>query len=396
MRRFQASVLVSLVLAAVSEPASANPASASLRTRAVEAAYNLDFQDAASLASEAIAADSNDAAAYRASALITWLQIVFARGSVTVDEYLGSVSKPSVALKPPPPALAARFHDHINRATQIADALVSSKPSDPDAHYQAGAAVGLLASYTATVDGRIIGAFRSARRAYDEHERVLTLDPKRRDAGLIVGTYRYLVSTLSLPMRLMAYVVGFGGDKDKGLKLVEDAAQYSGETTLEAQLALVLLYNRERNYDAALAILTQLRQRLPRNRILWLETGATLLRANRPAEADRILSEGITKLASDGRPKMFGEVALWHYKRGAARVRVQRYSDAQPDLKTALAADGRPWVQGRAHTELARIALALGDRATAQREIDQAIRLADADEDSAGERQARAVKASMK
>ena len=86
-------------------------------------------------------------------------------------------------------------------------------------HYDLGAAVGLQASYVATVEGRMLAGFKAARRCYDEHEQVLALDPSRKDAGLIVGTYRYLVSTLSLPMRVMAYVAGFGGGRDRGVQL---------------------------------------------------------------------------------------------------------------------------------------------------------------------------------
>jgi tetratricopeptide (TPR) repeat protein len=377
---------------AVASPAWANPASAPLRARAVDAAYNLDFAEATALARQAIGADPQDAAAHRALALITWLQIVFARGSVTVDEYLGSVTRPSVALKPPAPDAARVFKDSASRALQLADQRLQANPKDPDAHYQAGAAVGLAASYTATVEGRIIGAFRSARRAYDEHERVMELDPRRRDAGLVVGTYRYLVSTLSLPMRILAYVAGFGGDKDRGLRLVEDAAGYPGETRLEAQIALVLLYNRERQYDSALQVLNTLRERLPRNRILWLESGSTALRAQRGAEAERFLNEGIARLEKDPRPRMFGEVALWHYKRGAARVLLRQLAAAEADLRMATNGEGRDWVRGRAHGELAKIAVARGDAAAARQELDLAIRLAESDDDRPGVRQARALR----
>ena len=97
-----------------------------------------------------------------------------------------------------------------------------------NALYDVGAAVGLQASYAATVEGRVGGAFRAARRAYDTHERVLALDPSRKDAGLTVGTYRYVVATLSLPARWVAYLVGFGGDKSKGLHMIEEAARYPG------------------------------------------------------------------------------------------------------------------------------------------------------------------------
>lgn len=383
--------LAILMITAAPTATDANPASAALRGRAIEAAYNLDFPEASGLARQALAADPDDAAAHRALAVVTWLKIIFDRGAVTVDEYLGSVTRASVSLKPPPPAAARQFHESAARALQIADRLLKARPADPDAHYHVGAAVALQASYTASVEGRLVGAFRSARRAYDEHERVLTLDPRRRDAGLVVGTYRYVVATLSLPMRVIAYVAGFGGDKVKGLRLVEDAAKYGGETTVEAQFALVLLYSRERQYDAALNVLASLRQRLPRNRILWLESGATALRAGRAGDADRFLSDGIARLASDQRPRMFGEVALWHYKRGAARVLLKQYAAADADLKSVLAAEGRDWVRGRARTELAKIALARGDRAAAQREIDLAIKLGDADGDRSGARQARAL-----
>ena len=88
----------------------------------------------------------------------------------------------------------------------------------------------MRASYIATVEGKALGAFRVAREAYEEHERVLALDPRRKDAGLIVGTYRYMVSALALPVRWVAYIAGFGGGKDLGLRMVEEAAAYPGTT----------------------------------------------------------------------------------------------------------------------------------------------------------------------
>src|SRR5437762_11098875 len=101
-------------------------------------------------------------------------------------------------------------------------ARIAKNPQDADAHFQLGAAIGLNASYIATVDGSALGAFRAAREAYDEHQKVLDLDPKRKDAGLIVGTYRYIVSTLILPLRWFAYAAGFGGDRQLGIRMIED------------------------------------------------------------------------------------------------------------------------------------------------------------------------------
>src|SRR5262249_40886288 len=157
---------------------------------------------------------------------------------------------------------------------------------------------------TASVEGSLVGAFRAAREAYDEHEQVLALEPRRKDAGLIVGTYRYIVATLALPLRWMAYVAGFGGGREKGVSLIEEASRYAGETQHDPRFALGLIYNREKRYAGALDELARLRQQSPQNRLVWLETGSTNLRAGRAADAERFLSDGLARFAADRRQRM--------------------------------------------------------------------------------------------
>jgi tetratricopeptide (TPR) repeat protein len=363
--------------------AGANPASAALRARGSVELYNLDRDRAAATFREAIAADPDDSAAYRGLASVLWVGIAFDRGTMTVDSYLGRVSRGNVSVPPPPAAVSAEFQQAIDKALALARARLSTHPQDADATYELGAAIGLRASYMATIDGRVVGAFRAAKEAYDAHETVLALSPARRDAGLIVGTYRYVVAALSLPLRWMAYAAGFGGGREKGLELIQEAAEYPGDNQADARLALVLLYNREERYDNALDQLQQLRAKYPGNRLLWLETGATLLRADRPAEADRFFSEGLSKLAGDSRGRMFGEEALWHYKRGAARAVLGRTADARTDLAAALQKPGRDWVHGRAHFELGRLDKKDGRPDAARQHLEVAIRLCEGDRDGA-------------
>src|SRR2546429_8738547 len=242
-----------------------NPESVALRARASIQIYNLDRDQAIETFRQAIAADSQDAAAYRGLATGLWLSITFRRGNMTVDDYLGRVTKPTGPSSAAPSESTKAFTDAVERALAIARQRIAANANDADAHYQLGAAVGLRASYTATVEGSVVGAFRAAREAYDEHERVLTLEPRRKDAGLIVGTYRYIVAALALPLRWMAYVAGFGGGREKGLRLIEEAAGYTGENQTDARFALVLIYNRERRYSEALNELRQPRQPNPPN-----------------------------------------------------------------------------------------------------------------------------------
>jgi tetratricopeptide (TPR) repeat protein len=382
-------VLGCLLLAAVE--AEGNEKSRELTLRAYDAAYNLDYTQAAALLSEAIAADPNDAGAHRAMAVTAWLRIGFLRGSVTVDDYLGNATKPNINMTPPPPEEAQRFQQHASRALALAEGSLRARPSDPDAHFAVGSVVGIQASYGATVEGKVLASFRSAKRAYDEHERVLQLAPHRKDAGLVVGTYRYIVAALSLPMRLMAYVAGFGGGRERGLRMIEEAAAASGETEVEAKFALLLLYNREQRFSDAMRIVEELQTRFPRNRLLWLEGGSTLIRAAQWEPALAMLDEGLRRLESDERERMFGELPLWRYKRGLINVRLGRAPAARADLAAALNAPAREWVQGRAHTELGRLAEREGQRERARTEYRLAIQLAERGNDPVGKQEAEAL-----
>ncbi len=61
-------------------------------------------------------ADPKDPAAERGLASIPWMMISFRRGAVTVDEYLGGVTRQNVAMREPPADLASRFGTHRDRS----------------------------------------------------------------------------------------------------------------------------------------------------------------------------------------------------------------------------------------------------------------------------------------
>ena len=86
---------------------------------------------------------------------------------------------------------------------------------------------------------------------------------------------------------------------------------------------------------------------------------------------------------------MFGEDAIWYYKRGAARAALDRTAEAQQDLKKALSVEGRKWVHGRTHLELGKLALKAGNRASANGELQAAIALCESDNDAASADEAR-------
>ncbi len=382
-----------VLLAAPGAPA--QPAGTADRLRqAFDLAYNLDHEEAVAQMRQAAAADPSNPAPPRALATVIWLNLLFKRGIVLVENYLGTVSRSDVKLDPPPADVAAAFRTHLDRAISLAEGRLARAPDDPAALYELGTALGLQASWSATIEGRVLGAFGAARRAYNANERVLALAPSRHEAGLIVGTYRYLVASLVLPARWVAYMAGFGGGKERGLALIEEVARRPNLAQTDAKFALVLLYNRERAWDRALGYLAELRRDYPRNRLVWLETGATLLRADRPAEAERMLSEGIQRLPADARPRMAGEEGLWFYKRGVARVLLKKPNEAAADLSESLRRPLPDWLRGRVHLELGKAADLAGDRTRANAEYDRSARLAAAVKDAAAEAAARRLRSS--
>jgi tetratricopeptide (TPR) repeat protein len=383
---------VPLITAGASAGPSATGRSAALRAEAFEAAYNLDHDRAMSLLTQAASAEPDDPANYRSLAAITWLNALFRRGTVTVDDYLGRLTPKDIAERRISSDQAAAFRDYVQKAVSLAEKRLAATPDDVQANYDLGAALGLQASYVATIDGKVRSAFGPARRAYNAHEKVLALDKRRTDAGVVVGTYRYVVAMLPATVRWIAYVAGFGGGKERGIALIEQAANDDSEAQVEAKFALVLLYNREKRYADAQRVLRDLQQRFPRNRLLWLESGATALRAGRPGEAVPELEHGMAMLAADDRPRMFGEEALWRYKRGTALAAIGEEKRAREDLAAAATGEARDWIRGRAHLELGKLADLQGNRADAIVQYDRAITACTAGSDRVGLAQARALK----
>ena len=329
--------------------------------QAFRAAYSLDENEALTLARRGVAMGPEEPSAHRALASILWLDILFKRGAVVSDQYLSGSLKDQVALPKPPADLDAAFKRELAKAIDLAEARVRRDPRDVQARYDAGTAYALQASYTASVEGSLMSAFRMAKRAFDAAEFVLAHDRQRVDAGLVAGTYRYLVSTLSLPARMMAYVVGFGGGKARGIALIEASAQ-AVDTHVDARVALLLIYTREGRHSDALRMARELEAEFPKNRLLTFEAGSAAIRAGRPAEAEDTLSRGLAFFDRDDRPKIPGERAFWLYKRGAARIGLNHLADARADLEAALQNRPVEWARGRIQLELGKIGDLTGRR----------------------------------
>jgi len=353
----------------------------SISDQAFRAAYNLDHDEAMMHARRAVALAPNESEAHRTLAAVLWLNLLYRRGAVSVDFYLGSVARQRSAPKLTPEDVA-EFKTELAKTIDLAESRLAERPKDLQARFDVGAAYALQASYTASIEGSMTAAFRSARRAYDAQEQVLTSDPSRTDAALVVGLYRYLVSVLALPTRVLAYVAGFGGGKERGISMLEDATR-DPSTRADAQTALMLIYSREGRHNDAITLARELRTEFPRNRLFLLEEGAAAIRAGRAADAEAVLTRGLAEFEKDPRPKVPGERAYWLYKRGMARVILRRIEPARSDLHAAQGTMAMTWISGRIHLELGKTADLLGRRDEAVSEYRAAKSICDSVDDGA-------------
>ncbi len=375
---------LALVVLASLEAASGQTRARPLRVLiadAFTAAYNLDTDASVALARDAVESAPDEPSAHRTLAAMLWLQVLYRRGSVSIDHYLGGVTKSDIDFPRPPPDIDQEFKRELDRAIALADARVRRAPADVQARFDLGSAYALRASYSASVEGRMGAAFQSAKRAFDLHEEVLARDPLRSDAGVVIGVYRYIVASLRWPSRIIAYMAGFGGDKAKAIRLLEAAAAHEN-TRVDARTALMLILTREGRHAEVERLARELQRELPRNRLLILEEGAAAIRAGHGVAADAALTRGLAVFERDDRPKVPGERSLWLYKRGLARVNLNRLDDAFVDLHEALAAGPPGWIRGRVHVELGRIADVRGRRAEAIQHYVTARKICEANRDS--------------
>src|SRR5262245_8055995 len=126
-RRPAIAAMIAALIAANSSVVSAQNAR-ELRDRAADLTYNLDHEEAIRLLRQAIAAEPNNSVNHRALASSLWLLILYKRGAVTVDHYLGSFSRAAVEIKNPPADLDAEFRKEVAKAIELAERRVQAAP----------------------------------------------------------------------------------------------------------------------------------------------------------------------------------------------------------------------------------------------------------------------------
>jgi tetratricopeptide (TPR) repeat protein len=233
--------------------------------------YNLEYDEAIGCFEKAIALhpDSPDLHNHLAQTLV--FREMFRDGALESELVSGTNSFLRRPKLNPTRETEIRFLDEVSTALNLAGARLKTNPDDTAAMYAMGIAYGLRSNYCWVVKKSWKESLRDATAARRLHNRISELEPDNVDARLVQGLHDYIVGSLPWHVKMLGFLVGIRGDKEKGIRTVEDVAANGKLNRSDAQILLCALYRRENRTRLAIPIVQILIGRYPRNFLLRLE-----------------------------------------------------------------------------------------------------------------------------
>jgi hypothetical protein len=265
------SVLTSAVVGADSPPGSLD--------RGFQLLYNLDFsraQEQFSSYQEQHPDDPMGAVSEASGLLFSEMSRLGMLSTHFFDRDSGLGSKP---VRRPDPMIRQRFDSALQRAEAIARSRLRGDPKDRTALLAITLVNGLRADYTALFEHRYGAALRYTRDATNYARELLAICPDCYDAYIATGISRYLIGSVSAPLRWILRMGGFPGDKKQGMADLELVSERGHYLAPYARILLAIAEIRNKNPARARQLLTQLRDEFPGNplfdgELAHLNTGA--------------------------------------------------------------------------------------------------------------------------
>lgn len=240
-------------------------------TRAFEQFYNLDFDGCLAqfrrLAAQA--PDEPELKNHVAQAIL--YREMFRAGALETELVTGGNAFLRRQKMNPTAEQQREFDETVEAAIRLAQRTLERNPNDTTALYALGVAHGLRANYNFVVRHAWIDALRDASTCRKYHNRVTELDPKKIDARMTQGVHDYVVGNLPWTYRALGFVAGFRGDKEQGIRTLEEVYAKGVDSKVDAAVLLATVYRRERRPSDAVPVLRWLIANYPRNFLFRLE-----------------------------------------------------------------------------------------------------------------------------
>jgi tetratricopeptide (TPR) repeat protein len=312
--------------------------------------YNLEFEQAIAGFERAVALAPKAPEMHNHLAEAIVFQEMFRDGALESEMVSGTDSFLRRPRLNPSAATEERFLGEVAAAMRLAEARVNGNPLDTEALYALGIAHGLRSNWYWVFRKSWRDSLRDATAARHLHNRVSELDPSNVDARLVQGLHDYIVGSLSFAFRMLGFLVGIRGDREKGIRTVQDVAAHGSRNRVEAEIFLAALYRRENQTRKAVPIVLSLIERFPRNFLLRLELSQMYSMAGDKDHALAAVRElaalkaqrvpGLDRVPWEKIWFQEGIVEFWYHDLGHALENMQRVTAAgeEVDLNTGVAA----------------------------------------------------------
>jgi hypothetical protein len=167
----------------------------------------------------------------------------------------------------PDPQRDAAFLATNQRARRMAKLKLAASPRDADALLVLALTDGMRADFEALIEKHQRGSLTYIRRAKKEADALLQVDPGNGDAYVALGAANYIIGCLPAYKRFLLWFGGIQGDRLAGMQQLQVAAMRGLYLQPMAKILLALAAVREHQTDRARALLVDLTNQFPDNRL---------------------------------------------------------------------------------------------------------------------------------
>ena len=297
--------------------------------------YNLEYDQALADFQQAQKAHPNEAGIHNNIAQTLLYREMFRDGALESELVSGNNAFLRREKLNPSPQVQKQFDDELNQAIALARSRLDKNPNDTGALYTLGVSYAIRSNYNFLVRKAWHDALSDATQARKLHDKVIELDPKNYDARLIPGLHEYIVGSLPWTYRALGFLAGFHGDKEGGIRKLEEVSRLGKVDRLDADVLLCAIYRREGKRKSAVPLLNELIKSYPRNYLFLFEKAQMYAAMGNKAESIGAV-EQIARLKRSG---MFLNVP-WekiYYEEGNIEFWYNDFDQALTDLKKATA-----------------------------------------------------------
>jgi len=171
----------------------------------------------------------------------------------------------------PDPKQRALFEQYLTRAETLGKARLAHDPNDQDALLGLTLASGLRADYAALIEKRSLSSLHYTKESSALADQLLAAHPACYDAYLAGGISRYIIGSMSAPVRWLLRMGGVSGDKARGISELQTTATKGRLLAPFARILLAIAYVRDKDKPRAREILLSLQKDFPNNHLFPLE-----------------------------------------------------------------------------------------------------------------------------